>query len=103
VCRIYTLRLILFDLGGNLNARNKNNSNATGLLEKPVRELVAAFEDIPILMRLQYVSALLFNRACRDGNESKEQELMAAINIVDDVARVLETVPNIAKITSGPA
>lgn len=69
--------------------------------DEHLKALVVAFEEFPILMRLEYVATLILNRACRD-DESKEPELFAAKDILDDVIRVIMALPNADKIRNGP-
>jgi hypothetical protein len=68
------------------------HDNSVTSAEKRLEPFVTAFEDLPILARLEYVKALIVNRA--HGDASKEPELIAASDIIRGVMRDLEaTVP----------
>jgi hypothetical protein len=74
---------------------NKTNANEE---EKAIQILALAFDDLPILARLEFISNVICTRAGESGNRSRDKALAVADQVLDEVIRVLRTVPNLDEL-----
>lgn len=61
--------------------------------ERSIQSLALAFDDLPILARLEFISNLLCDRAGERGKPTRDKALAVADQVMDEVIRVLRTVP----------
>ena len=59
--------------------------------ERTLNELFLAFEDLPVLARLEYASNLVCNRAGDPEDEKFDPTLSLAGQVIDDVIKVLRS------------
>lgn len=68
-----------------------------------MRELVDAFDDLPVLARLEYASNLVCTRAGDPGDNKFDPALWVAGNLLNGTIKVLRAVPNAANIRTPEA
>jgi hypothetical protein len=73
----------------------KNNENNC---DKVIEELIQSFDDLPILARLEFVSNLICKKLGDSDDPSRDKALAVADGVLNEVIRVLKTVPNIADL-----
>jgi hypothetical protein len=60
--------------------------------DRTIEELVAAFDDLPILARLEFVSNVISNRVGDARVPSHDKSLATAGGVLDGAIRILRTV-----------
>jgi hypothetical protein len=69
---------------------------------KPLKEVISALDDLPIIARLEFARNLVCNRAGDEDDLSMDPALMVAGEVISDVIRVLRTAPRVAQLRTTP-
>ena len=64
----------------------------------PVKEVIKAIDDLPILARLEFAQNLLFSHGGNKDSLEPNAALILAFDIIGDVIKVLDKHPRAAKL-----